>query len=702
MDRFWLEKAHKYVSEHNAFVDISQIKISDNENIVATISAKVKVNLPSRFIKAGITETGVKKGEDVVFHFPKAFPLKAPIIQLRDDFPRCFPHINPSEKEVFPCIYEGNSSELLLQTGWMNGILNQLVDWLEKAASNDLMNYDQGWEPMRNDRFAGYMQYDIDDTLAAYERLKAVLLTKEVGYEDREGLILTGPLCNPVKTQKAHALFFLTPNTVNHYVPNTIEKLSHLYDYAHSIGINEIREQIEELDLRHIDEDKMFIVLSVKRPMQIIGSSSNIEFLNFVISKKAKHRKKKGGRELKRTLPECNVSMLYHVADRSPKLLKRISGMHTKIDEDKAITLIGCGSLGSKIGLHLARNGNGPFLCVDSDIFMPHNNARHALISSVVCQKAGLLSSAIHSIGKISSKPVIKDAWNVDYSSSRLIIDTTASFTVRNYLMTNAGLPPVISCGLYDRGGSGLMLTENENKTGRLTNIWAYLYYQALTDEDIHGILFSSSLENIQIGQSCSSQTMIVDDARISLIAATMSLKLQHILEVGLPKNAEIQLTQYNDNYSLRSTVHTVPEFIPVKSSLAHDKEWTVFISEPLVEWMRNRMKSKSPNETGGALIGSVFMFPKKIVITDIIEAPPDSVETPTSFILGVEGLERKIRDIEKRTNGKVTYLGTWHSHPCGGKASQTDERTFKKLLFVRNYEPTVCLIVTEKEVIKV
>lgn len=697
MDRVWLEKAHKYISEHNAFVDISEVKLDDADS-VATISATVKVNLPGRFIKAGITEIGVKEKEEVNFHFTSSFPLKAPTIQLRDDFPRCFPHINPSEEKVLPCIYEGSLSELLQQSGWMNEILNQLVDWLEKAASNDLMNYDQGWEPMRNDHNVGFLQYDIDETLSSYERLKASSLIQGIRHESRKGRLLTGSLCNPEKAQRAHALYFLTPKAINHYVPNTIRKLSQLYEYAQSIGIKGIKESIEEIDLKHIDEDKLFIVLSVRRPVKIIGSESDIEFLNFVISK-SEHRKKRR-RELKRTLPDCKVGMLYHIAERSPSLLRRISGMQTKIDEDKAIALVGCGSLGSKIGIHLARNGNGPFLCVDNDIFMPHNNARHALTLTWAQNKAELLSLSIFSIGKTISTPVKEDALNVDYSKSRVIIDTTASFSVRNFLMSRPDLPPAISCNLYGRGRSGLMLAENGNKTGSLAGIWAHLYHKALKDDDIHGMLFSSSLENVSIGQSCSSQTMVVDDARISLMAATMSLKIQNILEAGLPKDAEILFAQYDDNYSLRTVVHTVPEFIPVKSIL--EKEWMVFICAPLIDRMRSIMHGKSPKETGGALLGSVFLYPKTVVITDIIDAPPDSVETPTLFRLGVEGLEQKIKDSEKRTNGKVTYLGTWHSHPHGGKASQTDERTFKKLLFVRNYEPTVILIITENGVMMV
>lgn len=699
MDNFFINKAHQYIEEHNAFVDVSDITTHESENFsYAVVSAKAKVNLPGRFIKTGETDIGVRDREDVRFIFPDTFPLKAPIIKLRDDFPRSFPHINPFEKHVLPCIYDGNLSELLQQAEWMNGILNQLADWLERAASNDLMNYDQGWEPMRNDHTIGFLQYDIEDTLASYRKLKTSLLVRSISYESREGKIFTGSLCDPKKLKKAHVLCFLTPEIIDFYVPNTIQTLSHLHEYACSIGIDDVKESIEGVDLQHINEDKLFIVLSVRRPVKIIGSDSNIEFLNFVISK-AKHRRK-NGRELKRALPDCTVGMLYHIAEKSPRLLKRISGTKTKLDEEKFIALIGCGSLGSKIGIHLARNGNGPFLCVDNDTFMPHNNTRHALTLTWAQNKAELLSLSMFDIGKIKSKPIPMDALNADYSESRLIIDTTASFSVRNFLMDRAELPPVISCGLYGRGRSGLALIENEDKTTNLTHIWACLYHLSLTDEHIKNLLFSPNLENVSIGQSCSSQTMVVDDAQISIMAALMSLKIQYILETILPKKAEILLARYDDNYSLGSTVTIVPKFIPVKST--RDKKWTVFISEPVLERMVNIMHQKIPKETGGVLLGSVFLYPKSVVITDIIDAPPDSIGTPTLFILGIEGLEQKIRDTEIRTNGKVTYLGTWHSHPNGGKASPTDERTFQRLLFVRNYEPTVCLIITEKDVMMV
>ena len=244
------------------------------------------------------------------------------------------------------------------------------------------------------------------------------------------------------------------------------------------------------------------------------------------------------------------------------------------------------------------------------------------------------------------------------------------------------------------------MVSENKDKTNRLTEIWGYLYFKALEDAEIQRTLFSSELENVRIGQSCSSQTMIVDDAHISLMSSTMSIKIQQSLEMNLADNAEIMLIKYNENYSLNSKIFPVPDFIEIQSE--DEREWKTFISKPLIDRMRDLMRNKAPNETGGALLGSVFLYPKKIIITDIIKAPSDSIESPNLFVLGVDGLEKRIKETEKKTNGKVTYLGTWHSHPYGGKASQIDNRTYERLLFVRNYEPTVCLIITHHDVIMV
>jgi len=694
MDKFWIEKAQNYLSTHSSFSDISDIHYSDDLK-TAEVSAITNVNLPAIYLENGITDMGVRNAEPVRFVFPNNFPLNAPRILLRDDFPRGFPHINPNKKEVCPCIFEGSPSELLQQAEWMNAILNQLADWLEKAAANSLVNYDQGWEPMRNDDPAGFINYDLDDATKALETQD--FATKSTFYELSNGIIFTDDLCGSRTDAKTAISICCIPSNrapIDQYIPNPVTNLSELYSYANQTGITGLKEKIEQVDMDHIDHQIIFVVLAVPRPCKLIGSNSKWEFINFVIHK-APPRKGK-----KRVLPNSPVKMLSHIAPKSPALFRKLSGSKHLLDSARNISLVGCGSLGSKIGLHLMRNGNSPFQFIDNDIFLPHNNARHGLSFTWADNKAKLMEFAAWSINGDRVKAGEKNALQADYSESRLIIDSTASFSVRSFLMACEKLPPIISTALYDQGKAGVLLIESKTQKTKLSDLWAHLYRMCIDNNSIREMLFSSAQDQVSIGQSCSSNTLIMSDSTISLYAASFSLRIQDSLEVGLPKNGEILIMKKSELGTLLAEKHDIPHSLIVQSLLP--KNWKTRLSIDVEARMRELSTRKQPNETGGVLLGTVFLNAKTIVITDILDAPPDSIESPTKFILGTDGLENKIKTVEKRTHGKVTYLGTWHSHPFGGSASATDKQTAVKLLFVRNHEPTVCLIWTPNNVLEV
>jgi len=273
MDNFWLRKAHQYIREHNSFRSVSEIQY-EKEDGSAIISAELSVNLPGSFLDVGITTTGVRSTEPVCFIFCKDFPLEVPKIVLRDDFPRCFPHINPSVKEVLPCIYEGDLSELLQQSEWLNGILNQLVDWMEKAASGSLMNYAQGWEPMRNDHPAGFIIYDTAEILNFFKNSQ--IGSRGIYYENRKKLIFTDSLCDFSKKKKSTVFVCRSSDAqaVSRYSPNKILNLADLYRYAQEVGILDLKNTVEDYDIEHLDEDNLFIILAIKRPIKLFFYSS--------------------------------------------------------------------------------------------------------------------------------------------------------------------------------------------------------------------------------------------------------------------------------------------------------------------------------------------------------------------------------------------------------------------------------------------
>ncbi|WLE97908.1 MAG: Mov34/MPN/PAD-1 family protein [Candidatus Electrothrix communis] len=692
MDDFWFQKAHQYIKEHRAFSNVGEISFAVDRQS-ATISAEIVVGLPARFTDTGVTKSGVRSVEPVTFRFQKEFPLKAPAILLREDFPRSFPHINPSQKEVLPCIYAGDLSELLQQSEWMNGILNQLVDWLEKAASGSLINYSQGWEPMRNDSPAGYITYDIYILLEFLKENNIHL--KEIDYVERNGAIFVDPIASVMNGKKSILLVCQHPDKLiqKNYLPNSIFTLGDLYDFATKIGLKDLQITVEAVDSQYLKNDKIFVSLAIHRPCRLINSESNVEVLNFVITR-SKPRKKK-----KRVLRDCPVGMLAHINETSTNLLKRFSGAK-QTDDSLPITLLGCGSLGSKIGLHLARNGNGAFLCVDNDFFLPHNNARHGLSFVYFSNKADLLAQSISSISNQQSFVSNKTATETDFPQSRIIIDTTASLAVRSFLMRDKSLPPISSHGIYGGGKLGISLVEAGKKDVGLEELWAALYSHCLENKWLRNIIFSEQKENVPIGQGCGSHTVIMKDATLSLYASSMSLIVQNILENSLPEYGEIVLTRTQNDIDLVSERIEIKGSKPIPSITKRD--WNVRVMDHVLEKMKEQAMVSGANETGGCLIGSVFLVPKSIIITDILPPPPDSILKPTIFVLGTEGLEQQIKNIERKTNGKITYLGTWHSHPQGGTASSIDHKTASRLLFVRNYEPTVCLIWTDKGIVQV
>jgi len=56
----------------------------------------------------------------------------------------------------------------------------------------------------------------------------------------------------------------------------------------------------------------------------------------------------------------------------------RLDAAHTLL-KSRSVALIGCGSLGSKVGVMLARSGVGRFVLIDDDVLLPDNLVRHDL-----------------------------------------------------------------------------------------------------------------------------------------------------------------------------------------------------------------------------------------------------------------------------------------------------------------------------------
>jgi hypothetical protein len=727
---------------------IGQILAHPSVNEVVTTPSKDKhgnwiieinmdVPLPRDARDKGITATGVKAMEWVRIVFPTSFPAHAPRLFLRADFNRAHPHINPGRPEelVSPCIYEGKLDDLLHEPDWINGIINQFADWLRKAATGELLDSSgQGWEPIRRDSVDGTIVGDISiirerivnaknpiSQYFRYEYWQSIvghsgrIIDESTLYPNLGEAVRKFRIGNnehsPFRSNFSLAMVISggTKKTIDVYQPDNVDCLEQLLVRAESYDCrtgleNRLKEITENIVLPLIEQTlEVAVLFAVKRPCNLIGEASDIEIIPYGITftSDKNHRLQ---------LTRTSVFPLVLIQKVSQQLLAETSDRNfNEADRRKEIAMIGCGSLGSKIAMHLARSGHGPFRLYDKDCFSPHNIARHAVANLAAAEfmapKFWLTQNLLSQVGaKVtqvnnSYKDVIsllQTKPDLFTKCNGLIIDATASRSVQDALcMTSSKYfgAPLLQVALYGRGKVGFFGLEGKDRNPRIDDLVAQLYQLGWDSSLIGTALYqATNFDRINTGQGCASFSMKMSDAKISLFSAGISERTSQLLDNGIPKAGELLvglLTEDGLGVNWLSQPTTKIEILYIGDT----SKWELRIPVALKDQMRMEAEQRRPFETGGVLIGHINWGRQVIYVTGLLPPPTDSEFRTDEFVLGIKGLKKHISVIEKTTSHTLTYLGTWHSHPNGGGASGKDRSTLAELTRERGNVPSVCLI---------
>lgn len=122
------------------------VPVDGGVEVLVTIS----VSLPSRFEADGVSPNGIRADEPAWFVFPPTWPMRAPRLWLREDFPLELPHINPHQAghRVSPCLFEGSLDEVLHRFG-LERIIDQLSNWSpRRRRGNSLTSARVGSRPV--------------------------------------------------------------------------------------------------------------------------------------------------------------------------------------------------------------------------------------------------------------------------------------------------------------------------------------------------------------------------------------------------------------------------------------------------------------------------------------------------------------------------------------------------------------------------
>ena len=708
------------------------------------IEVDVAVQLPNRSRRNGVSETGVRSVETCVLVFGSDWPLSAPKPFLRADFPLNLPHINPHREGelVSPCLFEGSLDELLHRFG-LDAIVDQLIDWLHKAAAGTLLDLEQGWEPTRRDSCPSTVVFSAEKVATAAPADDTILVVP-AGYVTIDGglyAIINDELTaqvDPVFYQNVHndklgkwgnghtAAFIARapmaeghPHVIGHYQPEKVVDLATLLDRAAELGID--RDALAQgldgyygrsiLDLRQDSRGwthglYAIVILTVQRPASLVGSPGrSVEVLPYVVRYELNTQ----------SLLERNATVhpAFHAHALSPELLARTSGISSAATS-QPLVMLGCGSLGSKIAMQLGRAGFGAMTFVDNESMSPHNAARHALIEQVSVlvppRKAALMKTAFESLSHIQSRAFDNDAVTllvdpVQFAATvpqdtALIVDATASLQVLAAETQSAALnqSPVrlARITMYGQGRCVVILLEGHGRASRVDDLTAFLFERCRFVPELRVAIAGETSEptRIFVGDNCRSLTTPMSDATVSRSASLAGLQLERWLIDGLPNDA-VLCAGITDVEGLGIAWTRAGLGPTTVLDVADDGGWNIRVLHPVAQAIHADAIRWGSLETGGALVGRISYESRTITIAGIVDAPPDSVREAARFVLGTNGLIHDLRAANEISLGYLAFIGTWHSHPKGGAHSGIDRKTLRGIAEDAVGLPAVSLVWT-------
>ena len=666
----------------------------------------------------------------------------------RDDFPRDIGHINPTpaDRPASLCLARAGLQPVYDRYG-IDGVLQRLVEWLHDAKTGQLML--DHWEPVPmgdgQDLRGGY--YDI----AFFQQLAlshdphggsrygvARLLTEERGGQ----VVFLNPqvdLTNVAQRQAAREQVERPPNNepgIAAYIPWVFvwSDSAHPIDrqlfgvwntYGEiEIGLNStniasrlpgaVMEALLALTDQEAPRGKpLGLLVGVWRPKPLsedmFGVAQDPAARSLEIRAYLLHCEQHRQDPINAAI---QARQLLGIQLPSRQMLEFTSG----ISVPKSVALIGCGALGSCIGDFLIRAGIRMITAIDKDDIAPHNLARHTaavpdLYGRKVNHLRSLAANATFFPDEIVCKSVHQDitvlsdnAFAELATSHGTIIDATASERVRRKL---AGMPlprstRLVRLEIFNNGRLGTLFVTGIENNPNLIDLYYALCAEALNNKDIEFWLRSEqaegpSAQELLLGMGCASATtrmpkyLVTQHASAFMpIAAAAPDDLQPGFGIN-PLRPDGTPAGWLWFHHYAPTVVLQPKNLP---------EWKVRLAPGASARLAELRTQHAPDETGGYLYGGYDYVLKQLYVTTVSDVPPGTTQSTTALQLGSAGRTRLERNIWRRTAGKLSRVGTWHSHPQSGPAmSSKDRRTMRAFRQedAANGLPTLLIITSEQ-----
>ena len=622
-----------------------------------------------------------------------------PIVEtLRKDFP-CVPHTNLTElgEPRSLCLYYEPWEEVRPNLTAPK-LIARIMWWLEETANGTLHGGDQPLEPLLFDpRWDLIIPHDLlsgsavsePEVLACYTTGWSLRLVRSPVSPERPSdnaqvgsclaLVVT---CQP----QQHSVIQATPRT-----------LRDLHNFLVPAGVD-LREILRKrLDVwtgkakeLHSVEGVGLVLLARLPKTRVVGGEVESEELRAfafngsisgIAKAVARHPDDTNTDGPEGISGEIELLPLNPRPGLSRALAAKVNGEFR--EDSSPVIAVGAGALGSQVVVNLARGGFGQWTLVDHDLLQPHNLGRHALGGwALGVPKALGLADMLNSIveGPPIARGVVTNVLRnrapgnqaiVDWKSSSIILDVSASVAVAHYLCHDVRSPARRVSLFLNPSGTALTLLAEDRARSIPLDVLEMQHYRALIwDSNLTGLL--SRPPTIRSGVGCRDVSTQIPQDLVGLFAGIGSRAVKRAVETDKAQIATWMVDE--STYAVSNTTIEAPDVRRKKKG-----GWRIFWDAQLESKLKEYRNTKLPNETGGVLIGSYDLERRIIYVVDATEAPLDSQECPHGFLRGSEGLQEAVERIREATSGRLDYIGEWHSHPTRNTEPSTRDQNVVK-----------------------
>jgi hypothetical protein len=638
------------------------------------IHCRLELSIPTNGV---YKELDVRSDEEILIFARSNYPFFAPaVLFVRNDFPTSqIPHLNLGIANtgihlLNPCLYRGDINEWFYQNG-PRMFCDRVNEWFSDLINGELMNGD-GFETVRYENTAGYAEMDFDylcKIISTYGKAHGAQVLQMKQKANRYFQVLNQEYSKKLSDDILPCIFvFDRENVVQDYISQALytEKDLKVFPCECRIqhGIRKILGKYYEP--KKIDPLKnILVVLAVKRPMQVLGSFSEYEFVAVLLSYDFRTSV---------NIENCPIKKVVPIQALNNTMAERLSGTENILK--KPVVMLGCGALGSKISMNLARMGYTEQHFYDEDVILPHNLVRHYESGNytVGFPKAEVMKTELDCMfsGNKSTSHT-ENIFFVDILPDGLVIDCTASRRILFWAtLTDKIKSSVIRTEIYLGGKMGLTVIEGKNRNPDIYDMQVLLYREALDRPIISQWLNYKQPEDMSyhIGFGCSSDTTILDDGTISNHASVVP----HLINKYQDTENGIACVNYFDRDDLTNNGVCIYEMEQMVF-LEEVDGWSIHIRSSLYQTIHEYSNEKLEN--AGIWIGSIEKTIKRITIVDTF-IPEDNDRKTNTVTMGKSGVKKCIKTLMAKTKGLLRYIGEWHTHTSGNASpSQRDLKTF-------------------------